>query len=259
MPRRFWLSLCLALLPLGLARASDLPLLRTAAANWLHERDHWAFTQHVREYEGDRVQRERIERYDPSRPDRARWELLRLNGREPTPQEKAELVDRKNRKRRRLPTPAADFFAFERAELLAEDARTVRYRLPLRSGHAWLFPVDKVTLTLVIDKPTKAIRHVRAWIDEPFRVALGLARVLDVEFDLRTELPPAGVATADPAAARPSGTARAVVTKLGDRVEYEWSDFRRVSPHPDRRAAPATGTGAALRPAHRPCDFSGAG
>ena len=34
--------------------------------------------------------------------------------------------------------------------------------------------------------------------------------------------------TADPADAKPSGTAHAVVSKFGDRVEYYWSDFKRV-------------------------------
>jgi hypothetical protein len=36
-----------------------------------------------------------------------------------------------------------------------------------------------------------------------------------------------------PAAANPEGTARAVVNKLGERIEYVWSDFKRVTPHPD--------------------------
>jgi hypothetical protein len=221
------------------AGAAESELLREAAGHWLDERDHWAFTQLAREYDGGQLKRERLERYDPSRPDRERWELLRLNGRSPTAEEKADLTERKNRKRRRQTTPIAEHFDFERARLLAEDRRTVRYELPLRSSNAWLFPIEKVTLELTIDKPTRAITQVQARIQEPFRVALGLARVLDLDLDVQTELPPSGAPTADPAAAKPNGTARAVVTKFGDRVEYEWSDFQRVEPHPDRRRVPA--------------------
>jgi len=232
------LVLLLAFLLAPPVSAAPPDLLREAAAHWLDERDHWAFTQLVREYDGNELKRERLERYDPSRPDRERWELLRLNGRPPTPQEKAELTERKNKKRRKHTKAVSDYFDFDRAALLREDARTVRYELPLRSNNAWLFPIEKVALTLEIDKPTRAITQVQARIEEPFRVALGLARVLDVDFDLQTALPPRGEPTADPAAAKLNGTARAVVTKLGERVEYEWSDFRRVTPHPDRLAAP---------------------
>lgn len=213
---------CLALA----ARADD--ILREAASRWLDERDNWAFTQLAREYDGDKLKRERLERFDPSRPDRDRWELLQLNGREPTPQEKADLTDRKNKKRRKHTAAIADYFDFDHALFTGGDRQVVRYELPLRSSAEWLFPVDKVTLILTIDKATRAITRVQAKIDEPFRVALGVARVLDVQLDVATDLPPADAPTADPAAAKPSGTARAVVTKFGHRVEYEWSDFHRV-------------------------------
>lgn len=211
-------------------------ILRDAVSHWLDERDNWAFTQLVREYDGDKLKRERLERYDPSRPDRERWKLLKLDGRTPTSEEKAELMERKNKKRRRNTTPIADYFDFSRATIAREDAQSISYELPLRSTTQWLFPIDKVTLVLAIDKPTRAITHVQAKIQEPFRVALGLARILDIDLDVATDLPPADAPTADPAAAKPNGTARAVVTKFGNRVEYEWSDFQRVEPHPDRKA-----------------------
>jgi hypothetical protein len=226
---------CLALVLVGLAPAARADaLLRDAISRWLDERDNWAFTQLAREYDGRTLKRERLERYDPSRPDRDRWELLQLNGREPTPQEKADLTERKNRKRRKHSAPVADYFELDRVRLLTADRQVARYEVPLRSTVEWLFPVDKVSLTLTIDKDTRAITRVQAQIDEPFRVALGLARVLDVQLDVETDLPPPDAPTADPAAAKPSGTARAVVTKLGNRVEYEWSDFQRVESHPDR-------------------------
>jgi len=220
------------------ARGDETTLLREAAANWLHERDYWAFTQLAREFEGDTLKRERLERYDPSRPDAQRWELLQLNGRTPTAAEKAELTKGKNKKRRRHTNPVTDYFDFDRASLVSETADTVRYELPLRSSNAWLFPVEKVALTMTIDKATRAITHVQARIQEPFRVALGLARVLDVHLDVETYLPSDDALPdadpADPAAAKPSGTARMVVSKFGDRIEYSWSDFHRVEPHPDR-------------------------
>lgn len=220
-----------------LAHSDD--ILRDAIGRWLDERDNWAFTQLAREYDGTTLKRERLERYDPSRPERERWELVRLNGREPTPQDKADLTERKNKKRRKNTTPVAEYFDLDRALFVGGDRQVVRYEVPLRSNVEWLFPIDKVSLVLTIDKATRAIARVQAKIDEPFRVALGVARVLDVQLDLETDLPPANAPTADPAAAKPSGTARAVVAKFGHRVEYEWSDFRRVEPPPDRKSSPA--------------------
>jgi hypothetical protein len=231
------LAVVCGLVPALLAAAPA--LLREAAAAWLDERDHWAFTQLAREYDGGQLKRERLERYDPSRRDRDRWELLRLNGRVPTAHERNEHRERKNRQRKRHTTPVADYFDFNRATLLHEDRQTVRYELPLRSGNQWLFPIEKVALALTIDKETRAISQVQARIQEPFRVALGLARILDVQLDVQTDLPPddriPSADPADPAGARPSGTARVVVSKFGDRVEYEWSEFTRVEPHADRR------------------------
>lgn len=216
------------------ARADD--ILRDAVARWLDERDHWAFTQLAREYDGGKLKRERRERYDPSRL--ARWELLQLDGRVPTPSEKAELTDRKNRKMHPHTKPVADYFDFDRVLFAGGDRRVVRYELPLRSSASaeWLFPIEKVTLVLTIDKATRAITRVQARLDEPFRVALGVSRVLDVQLDIVTALPGGDGTAVGPAAAKPSGTARLVVTRFGDRVEYEWSDFQRVAPAANRPA-----------------------
>lgn len=215
------------LAPAALARADDATLLRQVVDAWLADRDRWAFTQVVREYEGKRIDEERVERYDPSRGYAERWQLVSIDGRAPTNAERADWTKRKNKKQRKNRKDAAENFDFANAKVLAEDAQTVRYELPLRSGVEWLFPISKVELVLTIDKtgPAPALKQVQARISEPFRVALGLARILDIELDVRMAPPPA----ADPAEAKPAGTVQAVVTKFGDRVEYEWSDFERVA------------------------------
>jgi hypothetical protein len=225
------LFLACALLPAAIAATP--PLLEQAAEKWMGERDNWSFTMQVREFEGGRISEERRERYDPSKPGIARWTLLTVNDKPPTDERRAEWQKRKTKKRPNPGKPLNQYLDFERGTVLSEDAKTVRYNLPLRNGNSWLFPVEKVVLSVTINKSTLAIEEVQAAIEEPFKVALGLARVLDVDFDLQMNPSGEEAEKSHPAAAKPEGTARAVITKLGDRIEYVWSDFRRVTPHPD--------------------------
>jgi len=219
----------LAFLVVTAAHADDITLLRAVATNWLEEQNHWAFTQLVREYEGKELKQERLERYDPSKASVSRWRLISINGRRPAPGEWSEWSHRKNRPHHHGGASIAKNFDFANARIVETTEQTVRYELPLRNSLEWLFPVNKVELLVTINKAGPALEQVHARISEPFRVALGLERVLNFELDLHMA-PPVDV---DPARAVPSGLASAVVTRLGQRVEYFWSDFKHVQPHPD--------------------------
>ncbi len=218
---------------LGSGHAATPLLLEQAADKWLGERDNWAFTLLVREFDGSQVKEVRQERYDPSKPGITRWELLSVNDRPPTDERRAEWQKHKTKKRKNPGKPLNDYLEFDQATLVKEDDRNVSYHLPLRNNHNWLFPVDKVSLLVTVNKSTLAVEDIVASIDEPFKVALGLARVLDVDFDMHMNPSKKGGAASDPAAAKPDGTARVVVHKLGERIEYAWSKFQRVTPHPD--------------------------
>lgn len=221
-----WLLVILLVTTSALARPEHAALLQQVAHTWLDERDRWAFTQVVREFDGREFKEERVERYDPSRGYAARWELVSIDGRPPTPEERAEWTKRKNKKQRKPRPGIEENFDFSNAKVTEETPDTIRYELPLRSNIDWLFPISKVELLVTINKHGPALEQVQARINEPFRVALGLARILDIELDLQMLPPP----STDPADAKPSGTANAVVTKFGDRVEYEWRDFQHVGP-----------------------------
>jgi hypothetical protein len=209
------------------AYADDVRLLTEVARNWLGERDRWSFRQEVREYDGKDLKQERVEIYDPSQTDASRWRLLSVNGRKPTPGEWQDWYKRKY-KRHHHPKPSAEEnFDFSNAKVEQETSQSVRYVVPLRNSIEWLFPVSKVELLVTINKTGPSLEKVQARISEPFRVALGLARILDIDLDLQMTPPP----ERDPANAKPTGTASAVVTKMGERVEYFWTNFRRVTPH----------------------------
>lgn len=216
----------------GCIHAATPALLEQAAEKWMGERDNWAFTMLVREFDGGQLKEERRERYDPSKPGMARWALLSVNGQQPTEERRREWQKRKTKKRPNPGKPLNHYLDFEQGTIVKENDHIACYNLPLRNN-SWLFPVDKVVLRVTVNKATRAIEDVQAEIEEPFKVALGFARVMDVDFDLQMNAPERSRHKNEPAAAQPDGTARAVINKLGERIEYAWSDFQRVTPHPD--------------------------
>ncbi|MGH7947147.1 MAG: hypothetical protein ACREH8_11960 [Opitutaceae bacterium] len=204
-------------------------LLEQAVERWLGERDHWAFTQRAVEYE-DGKPRERLERYDPSRTGNERWTLLAIDGRFPAPDEHAAWARKKFKKNRRgIDTPIGDFFDFHDAKIIAQRDQLVRYEVPLRRDKSWLFQADKVRVVVSVNKDTRALEHLSASVSEPVKVLLGLARITAGKVDLSflnfdDDAPPG------PESAQPTGSARVSVYKFGERVEFTWSDFKRVSP-----------------------------
>ncbi|HET7537596.1 MAG TPA: hypothetical protein VFJ90_14145, partial [Candidatus Didemnitutus sp.] len=97
------------LLPLlllaGCLRAEVPALLNEIAERWTDERSRWTFTQLVKEYDGQTIAEERVERYDISRGEAKRWELVSINRRKPTPDEWEAWNKRKNRARIFAPRP----------------------------------------------------------------------------------------------------------------------------------------------------------
>jgi hypothetical protein len=203
-------------------------LLEQAVENWLGERDHWAFTQRAVEYDGDKP-RERLERYDPSRTGDDRWTLLAIDGRTPTAAEREAWAKKKFRKnRRRIDTPIGDFFDFKDAKVISSDGTMVRYEVPLRRDKNWLFQTDKVKVVVSVNKETRALEHLTANLREPVKVLLGIAKITDGNLDL-SFLNFDDDSTPGPESAQPTGKARVTVSRFGERAEFTWSDFKRVS------------------------------
>ncbi len=214
------------------APASPTSVLHEIAEKWSDERHRWAFTQLVRESDKKGLVQERVERYDPVRGEAHRWKLISLNGRKPTPGEEETWGKRKNRPRKRDARPLTEYLDIEHTRLLHEDDSTMRLELPLRRSFGWIFPGEKVDVILTVNKQSRMIERAQVTIDGPFNVALGLARVVDLDFDLEFSAGDKGPAV-DPGADPPRGTAYAVVNKLGRRIEYSWSDFTRLPAPPD--------------------------
>lgn len=234
MPKRFFLC-CLGLFfgasAVSLAARRDgPPLLAEAMEKWSAEMDEWAFTQRVRTFDDDKVKLERLERYDPSRPDNKRWELLEIDGKPPTKEQREYWEKRKNRKAKsRADKEVEEYFDFARATVAKETEDRVHYDVPLRRDVSRLVPLEKITIEVTVNKQTRTIQQITGGLKSPLRMALGLAKVTDGWLDVRFD-PIVSDLSGDPNATEANGTARVVVFKMGDRAEYAWSNFKRVTP-----------------------------
>jgi hypothetical protein len=217
-----------ATVALGLRAAPRSAVLQDAVDSWLGERDRWAFTQRAVEYE-DGVPHERVERFDPSKPGDARWTLLSVDGHAPTAEQRDKWAEKKFRRHhRKIDTPISEFFDFESARVVAETPGEVRFEVPLRRDKNWLFPTEKVSVRVTINKETRALEHLTAHVREPFKVLMGVAKVTGGELDL--DFLNFNPAQSGPETSQPAGTARATVSRLGERIDFVWSDFTRVNP-----------------------------
>jgi hypothetical protein len=161
--------------------------------------------------------------------------LIEVNGKPPSDAQRERLESRKNRKaRKEANKPLGDYFEFEHAKVIGEENRLVRYDVPVRSEAAvHLIDVEKIDVIFAVSETTKTIEHVSAGLRQPMRIALGLVRVtdidLDIHFDPSSEIPPP-----PPPPSNPASTAHVVVSKFGDRSEYTWSHFKRVTSFRER-------------------------
>jgi len=231
MPHRyFWLilisfgGLCAGL------RAETPPLLTKAIVQWAAGREDLAFTQQTRFFTDDgRVKAERVERYDPSLPDSVRWRLIEVDGRPATIEQREKWEARKNGKpRKKVVKSPAEYLDLDHATLMDETSQSARFEIDLRQDQAHLLAVEKIAVVITVDKEFGCIAHISATLRQPIRVLLGLARITDLDIDVSVE--PANEDSAQQSGEVQSGsTARVAMSKLGYPMEYNWSDFRRVT------------------------------
>ncbi len=206
-------------------------VLDAAIANWLGARDHWAFTQRAVEYDDDDKPHERVERFDPSRPGETHWTLLTIDGQKPTPSQWEAWAKKKAKRRtsHKFEASIGDFFDFKKAKLITETPELLSCEVPLRSERSWLFQAEKVKVTVTINKKTQALEHITANVREPVKVLFGIAKITNGTVDLRfkdEDTPD----TPGPGDGKPKGSVHMSMTRFGERAEFTWSDFKRVTP-----------------------------
>ena len=215
---------------LASASAAETPrLLAKAVEYWAAGGEDLAFTQRTRFFADDgRVKEERVERYDPSLPDRNRWRLLTVDGRIATEGEKTKWEAKKNGKARKHVAKSPDeYLDLEHARQISDLPAHTRFEIGLRPAMLHLLAVENIVVYVDVDKTSGRIAHIVATLRQPIRVLLGLGRITGLELDVRMD-------AAEPLAEQASGevqigsSARIALSKLGLPMEYTWSDFRRV-------------------------------
>ena len=225
---RLTLILGSALLP-GL-RAGTPPLLATAFEQWATGREDLAFTQQTRFFFDDgKVKEERTERYDPSLPDRMRWRLIEVDGQPATAEQREKWEAKKNGKpRKKVAKAPAEYLDLEHAVTVEDSPKSARFEIGLRPEAARLLAVEKISVVITVDKESRSIAHIAASLRQPIRVLLGLARITDLDLDVGIE--PTDEDSPDKSGDVQAGsTARVTMSKLGNAMDYNWSDFKRVA------------------------------
>jgi len=211
-------------------RAETPPLLAKALEQWAAGREDLAFTQQTRFFSDDgRVKAERVERYDPSLPDSLRWRLVEVDGHPASNEQREKWETRKNGKpRKKVVKAPSEYLDLEHATLMDETAQHARFEVSLRPDEAHLLAVDKIAVVITVDKEGGGIAHIAATLRQPIHVLLGLARITDLDIDVHIE--PANEVSAQQSGEVQTGsTARVTMSKLGFPMEYNWSDFKRVT------------------------------
>jgi hypothetical protein len=217
------------------ARAEPPALLDEAIKKWIADEDHWAYTQRLQIRNGSKPVEERVERYDPSQPDEQQWQLLTIAGKPPTAEQIKTWQRAKQRElKRRNEKPLADYFDFDHATIAAETADLVRYDVPLRKEAYRRIPLDKLAVSVAVDKQRHELQELTAGLKETFRMAMGAAKVTDFGLDIHFQ-PIDEKFASQPTIIKASGAARIILFfKVGGEAEVAWSDFKRVKPYKER-------------------------
>jgi len=215
--------------PFGL-RAEAPALLAKAFEQWAAGREDLAFTQQTRFFFDDgKLKAERVERYDPSLPDSLRWRLIEVDGQPASVEQREKWETWKNGKpRRKLVKSPAEYLDLDHATLVDETPTSARFEIGLRPEQARLLAVEKVAVVITVDKESVSITHIDASLRQPIRVLLGLARITDLDINVNIEPGDEG-SPQNTGEVQAGSTARVTMSKLGIPMEYNWSDFKRVS------------------------------
>lgn len=240
------LSLIFLLASGSLARAAVPPLLQDAIGKLALDTDRWAYTQTtIQKDDKGKPKSEIVMRFDPSKPYGEQYQVLKIDGKEPS--------DSQIKKHRRMgekrgeriekaemtgtPPPAerkslGELMDLERATVLDENDRAITYEVPLRKEGNTRFPPEKFTVTARVSKEQKAFETVSAKLRSPIREKLVVkVSAGEGQIDFKTVDP-----KHPPQLHQIKGTGSGSIffVPIGRSYEMRREDYKRVKPYGDR-------------------------
>eukprot|EP01036_Dinobryon_divergens_P034979 gene34979-45270_t len=166
----FRLPLLLLLVVCPLGRAAVPQLLQDAIAKLAKDTDRWAYTQTtIQKDDKGKPKSEIVLRFDPSKPYAEQYQLLKIDGKEPSESQQKKYRrmgekrgDRIDKAEATGTTPPSErkslgeLMDLERASVLEENDKAVTYEVPLRKEGNTRFPPEKFTVTARVNKEQAA-------------------------------------------------------------------------------------------------------
>ena len=255
MRRPPFVLLLLALLSLLPARAEETegvpPLLLDALTKYAADFDHWAYTETRTTADEHGVPQSVAQvRFDPSRPYGVQYQPLLIDGKPPTKRQ-LESYRRRGEKRGdkllkdeeegRTASSRLQHFSIDggkasvdlaHATVVAEDAASVTYEVPMRNDGRATFPIEKVQLLVRVNRAGRVFEHVDLRQRESIRLKL-VFKITGASGGV--DFAPVN-ATHAPAVVRMRGdfSATLLFMKLEASFESKRADFKRVKPYSER-------------------------
>ena len=175
-----------------------------------------------------------VVRHDPSRPYPEQSQLLKINGREPTPREAEKHREAAEKHRNTKRVTLDDLVDLDHVTIVDETPASVTYDIPLLKPEHAHFPasmVDRFRMTVRVNKERRVFEHVSVQLREPLWV--GPVKLSAFAMDLT-------FATVDPkygpilVSGRGTGTGSLLFIKAKVSNERTSTDFKRVTPYDER-------------------------
>jgi len=224
LPPIFTLFCCL--LTTTVARAETPPLLATAMQKLVNEDDQWAYTQVIRRT--DREGGDTVARFDPTKPQGEKWELIKLKGKAPTNAEADRWCRRRGGEVSQTDGRAlTDLLDLEHASIASETPTSVRFKVPLKKNVIARVPTENFIAFAEIDRGDESIQRFSIFLRQSVRLIGGAAEIQSaqgvVTFQAVDE-----TACMRPAKIVASGTGQALFKKVNRSAEIIYTNQRRV-------------------------------
>jgi hypothetical protein len=226
-----WLSVC-ALAAVGMggvmrsAKADTPALLDTAMTKFVAADDQWAYTQVFRRT--DRTGEDTVARFDPSKPAKEQWELVKLHGRTPTPQESQKWCAKREQGGSQTDGRAmVGLLDLPHASVVQENDKRVRFEIPLKKNTIARVPTENFVAFAEVDRNEQALQRFSIVLKQSIRLIGGMAEISSAQGEvIFKSLDDSD--TTRPAYISASGSGQALFHHINRSAEVIYQDQRRV-------------------------------